>query len=90
MDDVSFIWLYGKERLLVFFDYVNSYHQTIKYTWESSTSEVSYLDVKAKLKGGKINTDVYSKPTDTHQYLDFKCCHPKCVKEGTPMDRFLS
>ena len=89
MDDVFFIWLYGKARLLAFFDYVNSYHQTIKYTWEWSKSEVSYLDVKFKLKGRKINTDVYSKPTDTHQYLDFKCCHPKCVKEGIPYGQAL-
>ena len=46
--------------------------------------EVSYLDVRAKLEGGKINTDVYSKPTHTHLYLYFKSCHPKHVKEGIP------
>ena len=50
---------------------------------------MSYLDVKFKLKGGKINTDVFSKPMDTHQYLDFKCCHPKCVKEGIPYGQAL-
>ena len=71
-----------KGKLLKFFEYVNSYHQTIKYTWEWSISKVSYLDVKVKLKREKINTDVYSKPTDTYQYMDFKSCHPRCMKEG--------
>ena len=32
---------------------------------------------------------MFSKPTDTHQYLDFKCCHPKCVKEGIPYGQTL-
>ena len=31
-DDVLFICLYGKERLLAFFEYVNSHHQTITFT----------------------------------------------------------
>ena len=89
LDDVFFIWLYGKERLLAFFECVHSYHQTIKYTWEWSTYKVSHLDVRDKPEGGKINTDVYSKPTDTHQYWDFKSCHPKCVKEGIPYGQAL-
>ena len=32
LDDVFFIRTYGKEKLLQFFDYINSYYQTIKYT----------------------------------------------------------
>ena len=36
LDDVFLIWLHGKEALLEFLDYVNSYHETIKYTWEWS------------------------------------------------------
>ena len=36
LDDIFFIWLHGKERLFEFFEFVNNYHDTIKYTWESS------------------------------------------------------
>ena len=48
-----------------------------------------YLDVMVKLEGNKIITDVYSKPTDTHQYLDFKLCLPKHVKKGIPYGQAL-
>ena len=32
---------------------------------------------------------MYSKPTDTHQYLDFKSCHPGHVKKGIPYGQAL-
>ena len=31
---------------------------------------------------GRILTDVYSKPIDTHQYLHYGSCHPTHVKKG--------
>ena len=43
-----------------------------------------YLDVMVELERNKIITDVYFKPTDTYQYLDFTSCHPKYVKKGIP------
>jgi hypothetical protein len=84
LDDIFFIWLHGKESLLEFLNYINNYHETIKYTWEYSERGVSYLDVRVELESGKLQTDVYSKPTDTHQYLDFKSCHPAHVKKAIP------
>ena len=30
-----------------------------------------------------------SKPTDTHQYFDFKSCHPRHVKEAIPYGQAL-
>ena len=32
---------------------------------------------------------MYSKPTDTHQYLDFGSCHPPHVKRGYPYGQCL-
>jgi hypothetical protein len=84
LDDIFFICLHGKESLLEFLNYINNYHETIKYTWEYSERGVSYLDVRVELESGKLQTDVYSKPTDTHQYLDFKSCHPAHVKKAIP------
>ena len=73
LDDVFLIWLHGEDRLKEFLEFINSFHKTIKYTWDYSTSKASYLDVSIyKERGSDICTDVYSKPTDTHQYLDSK------------------
>ncbi len=67
LDDIFFIWLHGIERLEKFLKFVNSFHETISYTWDYSANQVSFLDVTiCKEVGGGISTDVYSKPTDTH------------------------
>ena len=37
-----------------------------------------------EIKDNQIVTDVFYKPTDTHQYLDRTSCHPKDVKWAIP------
>ena len=40
-----------------------------------------FLDTKSNLVGDTISVDLYTKPTDTHQYLLSISCHPKhCCK----------
>ena len=75
--------------MLEFLDYVNSYHELIKYTWGWSYEKLSYLDVMVMVQGNKISTDVYCKPTDTHQYLHYGSCHPRHVKKGIPYGQAL-
>ena len=41
------------------------------------------------LKNNRISTDVYSKQTDTQQYLDSRSCHPTHVKRGIHYDQAL-
>ena len=89
LDDVFLIRLHGRNTLIKFLEYVNSYHQNIKCTWSFSDNEISYLDVKVEIKENRIITDVYCKETDTHQYLDYRSCHPKHVKMGIPYGQAL-
>ena len=42
-----------------------------------------------KLMHGAFHTDVYSKSTDAHQYLNFKSCHPPHVKKAIPYSQGL-
>ena len=42
-----------------------------------------------RLKNNKLRTDIYSKPTDTRQYLNHKLCHPSHVKRGIPYGQAL-
>ena len=39
--------------------------------------------------GNGLVTDVYSKPTDAHHYLDHRSCHPNHVKKGIPYGQAL-
>ena len=48
-----------------------------------------FLDVNVYLENGKIKTDFYVKPTDTHQYLHSSSCHPYHCKKGIPYSQTL-
>ena len=45
--------------------------------------------MRVSLEDGLLHTDVYSKPTDAHQYLNYKSCHPPHVKRGIPYGQAL-
>ena len=51
---------------------------------EKSESEIAFLDIKISIQNNKIQTDIYYKPTDTHQYLTFNSCHPRHTKISIP------
>ena len=39
---------------------------------ETSRQELVFLDAKVHLKNGYLILDIYSKPTDSHEYLNPK------------------
>ena len=61
----------------------------IKYESNSSTESVNFLDVKVKLTGDRIQTSLYSKPTDAHLYLNAKSCHPAHVIKNIPKGQLI-
>lgn len=52
---------------------MDSFRNTIKFTFEWSDTCVSFLDIS-----GILSTDLYSnyKPTDKHQYFFYTSFHP--------------
>ena len=89
IDDIFFLWEYGEEKLKEFIEYLNEKHPTIKFTAEWSQTSINFLDVTVSLIGGKINTNLYVKPTDSHQYLHSSSCHPFHCKNGIPYSQAL-
>ena len=89
IDDIFLIWEHGEESLKLFLEKINSIHPTIKFTADWSYSSVNFLDVKVIMKDGEIITDLYVKPTDTHQYLDSSSCHPYHCKKSIPYSQAL-
>eukprot|EP00795_Rhopilema_esculentum_P016113 gene16113-biopygen5453 len=49
IDDVFFIWTHGEEKLETFINFLNSSHDTIKFTGEHSRESISFLDVKGRI-----------------------------------------
>ena len=50
----------------------------------NSFKSVNFLDVLVTLTNDvTISTGLYTKPTDTHQYLHMNSCHPNHVNKAT-------
>ena len=84
IDDVDMKWTHGPENLEIFLQEANSFHPTIRFTAEVSNEEHVFLDTKSRLVGNSIDVDLYTKPTDTHQYLLPLSCHPKHCSRNVP------
>ena len=61
-------------------------------TMNASDISIPFLDVLFKLSGNKVSCDLYSKPTDMHNYLNFHSCHPRHTDVNIPssLASFLS
>ena len=84
IDDIFLIWTHGRDKLDSFIQFANSFHQTIKFTSNISYTNIPFLDIMVSLKDGFLQTDLYSKPTDTFNYLHWSSCHPFHTKKNIP------
>ena len=90
IDDIFLVWEHGEDELHRFIDHLNTVHNTIKFTSEFSKKRVSFLDVwTTKNSVGYIETDLYTKPTDSNSYLHYYSAHPGHCKRGIPLGQFL-
>lgn len=84
LDDCFILWKRSTEELIIFHQILNSLHTKIKFTMETDDKELPFLDVLVYKQGNKIYTDIFYKGTDTHQYLNYRSCHPKHTKHNIP------
>ncbi|XP_078583735.1 uncharacterized protein LOC144866254 [Branchiostoma floridae x Branchiostoma japonicum] len=89
IDDIFAIWTHSEEDFHSFIRDLNTAHPTIKFTVETSTTSINFLDVTINVSEGVFTTDLYTKPTDKHQYLLRNSSHPTHCKRGIPFGQFL-
>ena len=96
-DDLILLWLFGLEKLLRFVDFFNSRHPSIKFTLESSRNGeepvVNFLDLTITAQGGRLDWELYMKPTQSGVHLSFQSSLPMQVKRsvaGSQMRRAIS
>ena len=79
--DVFSIWPHGEECFKTFIQQINGMYPTINFTTKRLYRFVSFLDVKITLnEDGQLTMDLYTKPTDTHQYLHRQSCYLRHCK----------
>ena len=65
IDDIFLIWTHGEESFLSFIQYLNSFHQTIKFKVTHSTTSVDFLDTTIYITSqNTLQSTLYIKPTD--------------------------
>ena len=67
----------------LFFAHANKAHPSINFTYRFGT-EVDFMDSSLLIRGDSISSDLYTKPTDTHQYLLPSSDHPPHVHKHLP------
>ena len=84
LDDCFIIWKETNLPLETFCTLLNDLDPDINFTMEESQHKISFLDILITHQGEKLSTDIFYKPTDTHQYLHFPSCHPRHTKRSIP------
>ena len=83
IDDIFFIWHGNLDSLSKFISFANTFHPTIKFTFEQSSTTVNFLDLHIyKNKHNTLDTTIYRKPTDKHLLLHFTSNHPLHIKRN--------
>ena len=97
IDDLLLTFRGSYTLLHSFFTTINSIHPAIKFTMDHTTlpgdenpdcgcparSRISFLDTELRLEAGRIESDLYRKPSDRNMYLLPSSCHPNHVTEST-------
>ena len=69
-----------------------------KFEWETSSYKIpgrmvsnidQLLGCYSSLIDGKVTTNLYVKPTDSHHYFHSSSCHPYHCKKGIPYSQAL-
>jgi hypothetical protein len=83
IDDIFFTFHGTEEELNKVKKFMNNIHSTIKFTFKTSKSTISFMDLELhKNEHGGLISKLYKKPTDTNNLLHFKSNHPRHQKEG--------
>ena len=79
IDDVLVIWTGSEAEFEEFFNFLNSFHSTIKFDkpqYNPEDNSCEFLDLKISIKNGKIATDLFRKDTAKPRALLPSSAHP--------------
>ena len=83
IDDVFSLFKGDQTQLEDLVNWLNSLMPGIvKFTYNFSTEKVEFLDLEVMIENGKLETNLYIKPTNLQLYLDYFSNHPEHCKRG--------
>ena len=77
IDDILTMWNESEDKLKDILTYINMINPAIQFTQAYSFKSINFLDALVTLTAdATVSKDLYTKPTNTHQYLHMNSCHP--------------
>ena len=90
IDNIYMLWPHGLQELYKFIDHLNSRQETISFTHNISEFSADFLDTTVKhTPGMEHSVDLFTKPTDSHNYLHYDSCHPRHIRKSLPYSQLL-
>ena len=90
IDDICLIFLGTTNQLQSLQDFMNHLHPTIKFIFQHSTQQISFLDMKIQIgENHKLYTTLLRKPTDCAALLHFHSNHWLKHKESIVFSQAL-
>ena len=81
-DDCIVLWVGSYERLAEFHDFINTLDEFLKFTIEIGGFYITFMDLRIGIHESRLITSVYSKPADSHLYLQAESFHEEYSIKG--------
>ena len=89
IDDIVGAASCQRDELENFIDFVSNFHPALQFTSTITETELPFLDINLRIAEDRIQTSIFCKETDTHNYLLFSSFHPDHCKRAIPYSQFL-
>ena len=84
IDDCFIIWHNRFGDIDPFINMLQDLNPAIKFTYDKNKDSLHFLDVIVEKDNGKVQINIYHKPTDSRNYVPFNSAHPKHVLVNIP------
>lgn len=88
IDDIFLLWTGTKSQLEEFVQYINQANANLTFKCEFD-QEINFLDLHIYKNVEKLETTLFSKPTDRNTILFAKSQHPRHMITNIPVGQFL-
>ena len=90
IDDILLIYKGSEREFKTFAEQLNTKHPSIKFDYEISKTSIPFLGTRIYIDDNRqLQTTLFTKPTDTHNYLHYKSAHPRHLKNSLPYSQAL-
>ena len=76
------IWTASKKQVIMFWNDLNTNHNSMKFEYKISQSSISSLDTEAYINNNKLYTKIWRRVTDRQKFLHIFSEHPTSSKNS--------